>query len=108
MTRVYTPLAIVAVLRALFAETAGSIGSDRHHAWSARFAKTLRRIDVRSRSRHERRKLEDRTPAGRSVTAIQWVLQAAIPVAFERRRLAQELPVSSERGKPFPWLENVR
>jgi hypothetical protein len=69
MTTVSIALGIVAVPRALFAEIAGSIGSDLD---STGF----------SRPRH------------------QW--------RSSGRGLRKSFLVSSERGKLFPWLENVR
>jgi hypothetical protein len=59
MTTVSIALGILAVARALFAEIAGSIGSDRHHSRRAQLAKSSCRIDGQSRSWHERRTLYD-------------------------------------------------
>jgi hypothetical protein len=64
MTYGFHALDIVTIPRALFAEIAGFIRSDRDRSRRVRLAKILRRIDGRSRSWHERRTLYDRTLAG--------------------------------------------
>jgi hypothetical protein len=75
----------------------------------AQFAEILRGIDGRSRYRHERRSLDDRTPAGQVGPRFEGALQAAIPVAFERPRRRVFAPHDCARaadsGKLSPWPE---